>query len=157
MEILQDGGGIIRTYVSCYFLLIGSALIPWLNSELIVVSLSALMPSDAQRVVLVLVAAAGQVSGNSVLYWAGRGAFRLPRAERTLATWREKLKDRKLGGMAVLLSSATLGLPPFFPLSLLAGSLGVPFARFVVVGTCGRALRYGAVAFASSLVLPLFR
>ena len=106
---------------------------------------------------LVLCGTAGQMTGNCTLYWAGRGVLRFPSLQRKLESWRQKLSQRQLGGMAVLFFSSTFGLPPFYPLSLLSGSLRIPFLRFLLVGMCGRFLRYGALVFASRLVWPLFR
>ena len=156
MEPWQDATT-LGIYAWCYVLLVGSALFPWMNSEIIMLSLAALVPSPPGQVLLVLLGTAGQMTGNSILYWAGRGVVRFPRMQQKLESWRQKLSHRQLGGMAVLFLSSTFGVPPFYPMSLLAGSLRIPFARFLLVGMCGRFLRYGALVFASRLVWPLFR
>lgn len=155
MEPWQDATA-LRIYAWCYLLLVGSALFPWMNSEVIMLSLSVLIPSSLGQAVLVACGTAGQMTGNSTLYWAGRGVVRFPRMERKMESWRQKLSHRQLGGMAVLFLSSTVGIPPFYPLSLLAGSLQIRFARFVVIGACGRFLRYGALVFGSRLLWPLF-
>ncbi|MBL8222729.1 MAG: hypothetical protein JNL62_26050 [Bryobacterales bacterium] len=156
MEPWQDATT-LEIYAWCYVLLVGSALFPWMNSEIIMLSLAVLVPSPTGQILLVLFGAAGQMTGNSTLYWAGRGVVRFPLIEQKLESWRQKLSHRQLGGMAVLFLSSTFGIPPFYPLSLLSGSLRIPFARFLLVGICGRFLRYGALVFASRLLWLLFR
>ena len=147
----------LALYAWCYVLLIGSALFPWMNSEIIMLSLAVWIPSLPGLVLLVLLGTAGQMTGNGILYWAGRGVLRFSFMERKLESWRQKLSHRQLGGMALLFLSSATGVPPFYPLSLLSGSLRIPFARFLLVGMCGRFLRYGTLVFASRLVWPLFR
>lgn len=154
MEAWQNAGP-LHAYAWCYALMIVSALVPWVNSEVIVLSLSALAPSRVGQVMLVLFAAAGQMTGKSVLFWAGRRVVRLDSAQRTLELWSQKLERRKSSSMTVLFLSSTLGTPPFYPMSLLAGSFRVPFGRFVTVGAAGRLLRYGVLVFAPHLLFSL--
>lgn len=154
MEAWQNAS-LLHAYAWCYALLIVSALVPWVNSEVIVLSLSALVPSRVGQVMLVLFAAAGQMTGKSVLFWAGRRVVRLRSAQRTLELWSRKFERRQSSSLTVLFLSSTLGVPPFYPMSVLAGSLRVPFGRFVAVGAVGRLLRYGVLVFAPHLLLRL--
>lgn len=139
-------------YVWCYLLLVGSALLPWLNSEVIMASMAVLAPSHWGQVALVLIAAAGQMTGKCALYWVGRGVVKIPRAERKMESWSRKWKGGKAGGTAVLFLSSSLGMPPFYPVSVMAGGLRVPFGRFVAISGCGRLLHYGAVVFGTRLL-----
>ncbi len=145
-----------QIFAWCYLLALASAFIPWLNSEVIVLSLAALTPTLAGQVTLVLAATVGQMTGKSTLYCAGRRLVKLPWLLRTTGSWRQKLAERKLGGMTLLLISATLGIPPFYAVSVLAGSLGIGFRSFVAAGTCGRFLHYVALVFAPRLLWQLF-
>ncbi len=154
MEAWQNAGP-LHTYAWCYALLIVSALVPWVNSEVIVLSLSALVPSHTGQVMLVLFAAAGQMTGKSVLFWVGRGVVKLGPGQRALELWRQKIERRQSSGLTVLFLSSTLGIPPLYPMSVLAGSLRVPFDRFVAVGAGGRLLRYAALVFAPRLLVGL--
>ena len=72
-----------------------------------------------------------------------------------MASWGRKWKVRQVRGQAVLWLSATLGVPPFYPVSVLAGSLRVPFGRFLAIGSGGRFLHYAAVVFGTRLLWPL--
>ena len=56
----------------CFGLTVASAVFPWVNAELIVLSLPAFASSKAGLLVLVLIATAGQMTGKCVLYWTGR-------------------------------------------------------------------------------------
>ena len=105
---------------------------------------------------MVLTAAAGQMTGKCTLYWAGRGAVKIPGAERKMETWSGMWKGGKAGGTAVLFLSSTLGVPPFYPVSVMAGGLRVSFGRFVAIGVCGRLLHYGVVVFGTRILWPLF-
>jgi len=150
-------------YYWCYLLLLGSALLPWLNSEVIMASMSVIPASSWGQLALVCIATAGQMTGKCVLYWAGRGALKFPAAERKLESWNRKMEtwtQRRRGGnagsMTILLMSATFGVPPFYPVSVMAGSLRVPFRRFLAIGAVGRILHYGAVVWGARLLSPLF-
>ncbi|MFN7932021.1 MAG: VTT domain-containing protein [Bryobacteraceae bacterium] len=137
----------MNPYVWCYLLLIASALIPWLNSEVIMGGMAALASTPGGQWALVLVATVGQMTGKCALYWTGRGVLRWPSAQRKLQIWNQKWNGRRKSGSAVLFLSALSGVPPFYPVSVLAGSLRIPFARFLAIGACGRFLHYTVVVF----------
>lgn len=137
----------MSSYVWCYLLLIGSALIPWLNSEVIMGGMATTSATHWGQWMLVLVATAGQMTGKCVLYWAGRGVLRWPGAQQKLEAWNRKWNGRRRSGSAVLFLSAVFGIPPFYPVSVLAGSLRIPFLRFLVIGAGGRVLHYAGVVF----------
>lgn len=137
----------MSSYVWCYLLLIGSALIPWLNSEVIMGGMATASATHWGQWMLVLVATAGQMTGKCVLYWAGRGVLRWPGAQQKLEAWNRKWNGRRRSGSAVLFLSAVFGIPPFYPVSVLAGSLRIPFLRFLVIGAGGRVLHYAGVVF----------
>jgi len=134
-------------YVLCYLLLIGSALIPWLNSEVIMGGMSTAAATIWGQWMLVLVATAGQMTGKCALYWAGRGVLHWPGAQRKLENWNRKWNGKGRSGSSVLFLSAVFGIPPFYPVSVLAGSLHIPFLRFLAIGAGGRILHYAAVVF----------
>ncbi|MBI4909538.1 MAG: VTT domain-containing protein [Acidobacteria bacterium] len=137
-------------YLWCFSLLFGSALLPWLNSEVIMASWAALEPSSWKLAALTLTATLGQMTGKCALYWAGRGLVRFPRAQQKLERLRLTGKDRQYGGLTVLFLSSTFGIPPFYPVSVLAGSLRIPFSRFLAIGLCGRLIHYSVVVLAAS-------
>jgi membrane protein YqaA with SNARE-associated domain len=131
----------LGTFVYC----VVSGLVPVFNAELFLVGIASFAPRESLPLVAAL-AAAGQMLSKSGWYLAGSGVVRLPmRRHRTdvealqarVAHWRSK-------DLLVFLSAA-VGLPPFFATSILAGSLRLPFARFVAAGFLGRLIRFGTV------------
>ncbi|GGM27986.1 hypothetical protein ACFQBY_21205 [Promicromonospora citrea] len=97
------------------------------------------------------VAAAGQVLGKLLWYWAGAGTTRLPwlrrrlespRVAAALARWRDRADGRPVYLALVLLASAFAGLPPFMVMSVVAGVLRVRVWLFVATGLAGRFARF---------------
>lgn len=131
-----------------------SALVPVVNAEVYLLAASALAgPGMAGG--LVLAGTVGQMVGKVGLYYVGRGALRLPggRLRAAAAGARARAEGRTGTGGLLLFSSAVLGLPPFYLTTLASGVLRVPLARFVVIGTAGRALRFGVVVLLPRWVL----
>jgi membrane protein YqaA with SNARE-associated domain len=141
-----------------------SALVPVVNAELFLVGLMTRQPQLAWWLVG-LAAAAGQMLGKLVYYYAGRGALWLParlrrRSERQSAgRWSRRLDwfqqtclDRPLWTIGVLLASASIGLPPYLAIALLAGVGRVPLPTFLITGLVGRFARFGAIAASPALV-----
>jgi membrane protein YqaA with SNARE-associated domain len=84
----------------------------------------------------------------ALLYLAGSGALRsrfLAGGGERLAGLEQRLAGMRTGASAVLFSSALTGIPPFYLVSVAAGSLRVSVARFLLVGGSGRLLRFAAV------------
>ena len=146
----------MNTYWTCYLLLMASALIPWLNSEVIMGGMATLATTQWGRWALVLVATVGQMTGKCVLYWAGRGVLRWPAAQQKLEAWNHKWNGRRRRAPVVIFLSAVFGVPPFYPISVLAGSLRISFFRFLALGSCGRFLHYTAVVFGVRLAASIF-
>lgn len=129
------------TFLVC----LGSAIVPFLNTEIYLLGVSALAGPAALPAV-VLAATAGQMAGKSILYFAGTGALRLPTRFRQMApVLAARVAAHPSGASGLILFSAFSGLPPFYGVSLVAGGLGWSFARFVLAGCCGRALRFALV------------
>jgi membrane protein YqaA with SNARE-associated domain len=122
-----------------------SGFVPVVNAELFLVGVAALAPRE-ELAALALLAAAGQMVAKSAWYLGGRGVVRLPTGKRRadLEAVQARVERWRSKDLLVLVS-ASVGLPPFFATSILAGTLRLPFARFLVVGLAGRALRFGAV------------
>lgn len=138
----------------CFGLAIASALVPWISAELIVLAAAGSLASPAGLMVVVLGVTAGQVAGKSAIYWLARSARRPPSAlvSRAVARCRDKYERRPVAAVGVMFASATVGLPPFYLTSLVAGSLKIDFGTFLAVGMCGRLLHFGALAAAPGLV-----
>jgi membrane protein YqaA with SNARE-associated domain len=148
------------TALGCFALTLLSALVPWVNAEVIVLSLPAVAASGTELVLLLLVATAGQMSGKCVLYWiARRGGARLSegRVAAAIARWRVRIERRPSSPVALVLLSSAVGIPPFYVITLMAGALRVGFWPFLAAGTCGRLVRFGALIYVPHLVVHAFR
>jgi membrane protein YqaA with SNARE-associated domain len=132
-----------------------SALVPVVNAELYLVGLMTRQPQLAWWLVG-LAAAAGQMVGKLVYYYAGRGTLQLParlrRWSRRLARFQQTCHDRPVWTAGVLLASASIGLPPYLAIALLAGVGRVPLPTFLVTGLVGRFARFGAIAASPALI-----
>jgi membrane protein YqaA with SNARE-associated domain len=131
----------LATFVYC----VASGFIPVVNAELFLVGVASIAPRESLPAIAVL-AAAGQMVAKCGMYLGGRGVVSLPKGKRKedLERWHERVERWRSKDLLVLVSAA-VGLPPFFVTSILAGTLRLPFVRFLVAGFLGRLLRFGAV------------
>jgi membrane protein YqaA with SNARE-associated domain len=151
--------GLAWMLLSYFGLGVVSAVLPWVNAELIVLSLPAVAPSKAALLVLVVIATAGQMTGKCFVYWAGRkGNKVLPAKAGTLL---EKMKTRFSSSpskaAALVLVSSLVGLPPFFLITFVAGALKMNFLVFLTAGTTGRLVRFGLLVTLPQLAVSLFK
>lgn len=142
---------------------IGSALLPLINIEAILV----VAVTQAPDVMWVLIAAAtiGQMLGKILWYWGGMHLdrapwvarhFEKPKAQASLAKWHERAEGRPWFTAGLLFVSASTGFPPYALTAVLAGTLRVPFATFLVTGLLGRGLRFWAVVGGTSSLINLW-
>jgi membrane protein YqaA with SNARE-associated domain len=130
-----------------------SGFVPVLNLEAFLAGAAALS-SEATLLLVVVPATVGQMAAKTLLYLGGRGLVELPwgapsRVRESAA--RLAAAPRSAG---VVFSSALVGLPPFYLVSVGAGAMRVPPLVFVGLGTVGRFLRFAAV-FAGLRLLGL--
>jgi membrane protein YqaA with SNARE-associated domain len=118
-----------------------SSLVPLLNAELLLIGLAVASPPAAPFLVVVM--AAGQMVGKSVLFLGG-GRLTRSTLQSRLARWRLDGRTRRARVPLVGISAFT-GLPPFYLVSIAAPALGVSFRTFLAVGLAGRLLRFGAL------------
>ncbi|RPJ81661.1 MAG: hypothetical protein EHM13_10080 [Acidobacteria bacterium] len=147
------------TYLSCYLLSIVSALVPWFNAEVLLLAFSTAVPFPFGLAGLVLAGSAGQMTGKIGLYWAGRGTNRLQseRVARALDRWRDRLEHHPSGPLALIFTSAILGFPPFYAVTLFAGAIKFRLDIFLVIGTIGRVARFAILLFGPHIAYRLFR
>jgi membrane protein YqaA with SNARE-associated domain len=140
-------------HLSCYFLSLMSALMPWVNGEIVLLSLSAFAHSRVQLAALVIIASAGQMTGKCILYWAGRSAIPMKKGRlgKSLASWKERLEKSPSKLMGIVFISALSGIPPFYIITILSGTFRLRFSRFIAIGTCGRLLHFGVL-----ILIPQF-
>jgi membrane protein YqaA with SNARE-associated domain len=137
-----------------------SALVPVLNVEAYL--LAAAVTSDAPAALLAAVAAAGQMGGKMLYYLMGRGVIdvaRLRRRSTAKGRWAQRMdavrawcERHTWGSVGLTLVSAFVGLPPFAVVSVLAGSLRMPWVLFLVAGLVGRYGRFLAILLAPGLL-----
>ena len=131
-----------------------SALVPWVNAEVVMLSAVPLADSPVQLAWLVGLVTFGQMTGKSVMYWISRLAAgrRVSRVQKALDSWRERFQRRPGSALGLTLLSAIAGFPPFYLVSMAAGALHVAFAQFLAIGTIGRLIHFAAVAFIPELI-----
>lgn len=149
MDPLSSFGLYLGTFVFCVL----SGLLPFMNSEVFLLYVGS-TATPADLVPLAVLAALGQMCAKSLLYLGGRGVLKIPagRHQPRIDALRTRLSGRRGTAAGLTFVSALTGLPPFYVLSVLAGTLGWPFAGFVLCGTAGRGLRFAAVLFLPTLL-----
>jgi membrane protein YqaA with SNARE-associated domain len=138
----------LALYAATFLMGLVSGTIPFvINLEIYLLGVAAL--SKAPVPAIVGLATAGQVLAACILYLAGRGVLgaKFVRWKRREAAVRAFEKYRAHSFALVGLSSVT-GIPPFYGVSLAAGTVRFPLAGFLVVGIVGRAVRFTVVCLA---------
>jgi membrane protein YqaA with SNARE-associated domain len=131
-----------------------SGLVPLLNTEAFVMGLALVHPRGRLAPAVVSITL-GQLLAKLLLYQVGRGSLSLPglrHGRGRMAEMRARLEERRSCVAAVVFASATLGLPPFYLVSMAAGSLRWPLARFLLVGGAGRLARFTVIAAVPGLL-----
>jgi len=149
MELLSLAGIYAGTFLFCAL----SGIVPLMNSELFILYLGA-TANHSQFPALILLAAFGQMSAKVLLYYAGRGVLKLPlgRGQARIEALRIRLSKSGKAAGGVTFVSALTGLPSFYAISVIAGTLGWPFSRFLAWGTAGRILRFSVLLFLPGLL-----
>ena len=134
-------------------LLIGTAvsgLVPLVNAELLVTGAAIAAPGVGVPIVAA-VSAVGQMLTKTLLFGVARWApSRLPlKARSALERASQAVASRGSAADSVVFTSAAVGLPPFFGISLAAGAVGMSLRRFVISGGAGRLVRFGVLAWAA--------
>jgi len=142
-EIL--GGLLVGTVVS--------GVVPVVNAELLVAGAAVAAPAVGVPLVAA-VSTVGQMISKTLLFSLARWApGRLPEKARTALERAAQAVERRGGTASTLVfTSAAVGLPPFYGVSLAAGALGMRLRTFVFSGGIGRLLRFGALAWAARWV-----
>lgn len=130
-----------------------SGIVPVLNCEIFLLGLAVAKP-DSDVAVVALLAAAGQMLAKALMYGAGVGVLRLPgrRLETALARVHAQVERMRGNVGALVLVSATVGLPPFYVVTVASGVARYPFGLFMALGFAGRFLRFAAVLLSPQAV-----
>jgi membrane protein YqaA with SNARE-associated domain len=138
----------LALYAATFLMGLVSGTVPFvINLEIYLLGVAAL--SKAPAPAIVGLAAAGQMLAAYLLYLAGRGVLgakfvRWKRREAAVKAF-ERYRAHSLALVAV---SSITGIPPFYGVSLAAGTVRFPMARFLIVGTIGRVIRFTLVYLA---------
>ena len=81
----------------------------------------------------------------SVARWAPSKLPKKARARLDRAS--EKVASYKRGPASLIFASAVSGIPPFYGVSLACGALGMRLRTFLIMGSAGRALRFGILTW----------
>jgi membrane protein YqaA with SNARE-associated domain len=146
-DLIEQFGPYFATFIFSIF----SALIPFVNLEFYLVVVSAIAPDSWSFLTIILfIATSGHMIAKGILYGTGRGVlnFSLNNDKYGIKQIRElHLKMEKMEGKtnAFLFFSGVTGLPPFYLVAILAGTLRINFWNFFVFGFLGRAIRLAIV------------
>lgn len=137
-------------------LLIGcllSGVIPLINAELLVAGAAVASPTAALPLVVAVATVGQMITKTGLFELARRAPGRLPtRARTALERGAAKLSSHQGAAGSLVFASAAAGIPPFYGVSLAGGALGMRTKTFVLTGTAGRALRFGALAWIAHAV-----
>ena len=144
-------------YLTTYVVAVISGFIPVVNIEVYLVWVAALTPRS-QAVGITLLATVGQMTAKTLMYLAGAGVLKisvkkpgkkLRAVQMKMAQWQHRMG-------IFLFSSAFLGVPPFYVVSVASGICRIPIAVFVIWGLLGRFLRFAVAVFFPHLLKGLF-
>lgn len=146
--------------LACFGVALASAFLPFIPIEAYIAA--AIGESGQTWWALALAATFGQMLGKIAIFMLGRQSMewgwlqrRMARhnVEKYVVMLHEAAARRRLAVDAIVFVSASVGIPPFAVISLLAGQVKMSLARFLVIGSVGRFLRFAAVALGVDQVL----
>jgi membrane protein YqaA with SNARE-associated domain len=147
--------GALGIYLASFLIAVASGVIPLVNAEIYLVGVVLAVGGIPEALVLALLVSLGQMCAKAVIYQTARGATTLGQKSGGFASKLERARSRvekwKNKPLGVTFVSASLGLPPFFIVSMVAGILEVRFRSFLLVGFAGRTLRFGTIALLAAL------
>jgi membrane protein YqaA with SNARE-associated domain len=151
LVVIDSVEGILGVYLATFAIAVVSGVVPVVNAELYLIGVVLAVGGIPEALALALLVALGQMIAKAVIYRASRGAAQFgERRTQKLAAKLERaraLAERhRRKPLGVTFVSASLGLPPFYVVSILAGILEVRFRAFFAVGLAGRSLRFGTIA-----------
>jgi membrane protein YqaA with SNARE-associated domain len=140
------GGALIVSFLA--------GLFPIVGIEVFLLTVATLyVTSWGELAVLVLLASIGHQVAKTSCYFAGAGVLALPRGKlkQQIDAVKTRLERWNKHPMLVLWLSSTIGLPPLYVVSFIAGPImKIRFVRFTAVCFTGRVLR-----FAGTTAIPL--
>ena len=149
--------------IACFGVAFASAFMPLIPIEAYLAA--AVSESTTQAWwALALAATFGQMLGKVAIFLLGRQSMQWTWLQKRMARYNvdkyvvrmtEAAERRPLAVDGIVFVSASVGIPPFAVISLLAGQLNMSLPKFLVIGCAGRFVRFGAVALGVDQVLNL--
>lgn len=129
--------------VACF----AGGILPWISGEAVVAGATVLLPPPVLPL-LVVACALGQLAAKASIYGLARWApTRLPRRARSALDRARRLLEGSAARVAVVLFlSGATGMPPFYLVTLAAGTVAVPPALFLGASGAGVLARYAVIA-----------
>lgn len=130
-----------------------SGLIPVVNAEAYVGGV-ALVVDDAGVWAVGAAAAAGQMLAKVAYYYLGKSSLNWkwvrrhtekPKWKERFDRWQQRVDGNRWAAGVLLAVSASVGIPPFAVVAVLAGYLRIPVVMFIIIGFLGRFARFAAV------------
>jgi membrane protein YqaA with SNARE-associated domain len=139
--------------LSTFGVCLASGFIPLINAEIYLLAASAASPSYA-TVPLLVMGTLGQMTAKVVMYLGGSGVLRLPTHRHADRMHRvmEELQRWRGSTATMIFVSASVGLPPFYVVSVLCGMMRTGLWQFILLGTAARMLRFSVFVFFPELV-----
>ena len=138
-------------YAATFVVCVIGGFVPIVNAEVYFASIGA----TSERAVLfpiVVIGTLGQMTAKTAIFFAGRGILRLPITRNSERMRVVLAKARAWRGPIELFVfvSAVFGIPPFYIVSLVGGTLELSVTRFILLGFTGRLIRFSAIAFGAN-------
>ncbi len=155
LESLFSG---LNIYWATFLFCFAGGLVPVLNTEIYLISISALA-APVSIWPVILIATSGQLISKMLVYLAGKGVIRFPlkRYEKKMDAVKEKFDQWKIGPELFIFISAFAGIPPFYAVSFFAGLIRFNFTKFVIFGFLGRFLRFTLAVLLPQLFIKIFQ
>lgn len=139
----------------------GSGVLPMLNME-VYLGLVAARAHSPNLLALAVVGSLGQNLGKLAWYYAARGVLHVPwltrrledpKRKAALERWQARVQGRTGRSGLLAFISAAVGVPPFFVVAALAGSLRMNVVMFFVSGLVGRVIFFWLLLSGATLLI----
>ena len=141
----------LGVYGGTFVLCLLSGLILVVQAEVVVVWATLIADDVGAAILFGVLAGIAQVLIKIPFYFITRRITHGPRLAARMAKARERLAKWLHRPLLVTFVSASVGLPPYTAVSLIAGPLEIPFGAYLGVSLVGRILRYVVLALAPLL------
>jgi membrane protein YqaA with SNARE-associated domain len=132
-----------------------AGMFPLLSIELFLVGAAVWGVAANELAVLIAIALVGHQVAKTVTYYAGAGAFELPRGKLRdrIAAAKQRIDRWNRRPRLIMLAGAALGLPPLYLLGFIARPvMNMQLATFTGITMAGRLARYATLVAVARLL-----